>query len=73
MKELHHVISGIDGSEIASLQELANTIGLDYGQKWLNGKNTRVAYGEVARLVSFMDCEIKDKGSQERLEESGIS
>ena len=67
MKELHHVTSGIDKSEIASLQELANTIGLDYGQKWLNGKNTRVASGEVGKLISFLDSEIKDVGPQNQL------
>jgi hypothetical protein len=67
MKELHHVTSGIDKSEIASLQELANTIGLDYGQKWLNGKNTRVASGEVGKLISFFNSEIKDVGPQNQL------
>jgi hypothetical protein len=67
MKELHHITSGIDKSEIASLQELANTIGLDYGQKWLNEKNTRVASGEVEKLISFLDSEIRDVGPQKQL------
>ena len=54
MKELHHATSGIDKSEIASLQELANTMGLDYGQKWLNGKITRVASREVSKVIKLL-------------------
>jgi hypothetical protein len=61
MKELRSPRSGIDSSEIASLQELANTMGLEYGQKWLNGKNTKVAYGNMAKFISFLDSEIEDK------------
>lgn len=53
-------IDGIDSSEIAILQELANTMGLEYGQKWLNGKNTKVAYGEISKFTSFLDSEIED-------------
>jgi hypothetical protein len=66
MRELHNPNSRIDTSEVASLQELANTIGLQYSQKWLNGKNTRVAYGEVTTFISFLDSEIKE--SSEELE-----
>ena len=49
MKELHNPRSGIDNSEIASLNELANTIGLAYGQKWLNGLlfNTSSLFGFI--------------------------
>ena len=66
MKELLNPKSGIDSSEIASLQELANTIGLEYGQKWLNGRNTKVAYGDMAKFIGFLDSEIKDnENSQE--------
>jgi hypothetical protein len=61
MKELRNIRSGIDCGEMASLPELANTIGLEYGQKWLNGKNTKVAYGAIAKFVSFLDSEIKDQ------------
>jgi hypothetical protein len=58
--------TGIDPSEMASLEELANTIGLKYGQKWFNGHNIRVAYGDVAKFLSFTDSEIKNtKGSRQ--------
>jgi hypothetical protein len=60
MKELRNPRSGIDSSEIASLQELANTIGLEYGQKWLNGKNTKVAYGKRVKFINFLGSEIED-------------
>jgi hypothetical protein len=61
MKELRNIRSEIDSGEMASLPELANTIGFEYGQKWLNGKNTKVAYGAIAKFVSFLDSEIKDQ------------
>ena len=61
MKELHKPGLGMETSEIASLNELAISIGLDYGQKWLNGKNTKVAYGNVAHLISFLDSEVKNE------------
>lgn len=61
MKEIRNPRSGLGASEIASLQELANLIGLDYRQKWLNGNNTRVAYGSLSKLISFLDSEIKDE------------
>jgi hypothetical protein len=68
MKELRNPKSGIDASEVASLQELANTVGLEYGQKWLNGKNTKVAYGDMAKFIRFLDSEIEDKENPEQSE-----
>jgi hypothetical protein len=68
MKEVRTPRSGIDSSEIASLQELANTIGLEYGQKWLNGKNTKVAYGNIAKFINFLDSEIEDKENAQESE-----
>ena len=68
MKELRNPKSGIDSSEIASLQELANTMGLEYGQKWLNGKNTKVAYGDMAKFISFLNSEIEDKENHSQSE-----
>jgi hypothetical protein len=62
--------SGIDSSEIASLQELANTMGLEYGQKWLNGKNTKVACDEMAKFVRFLDSEIEDKENHSQQSET---
>ena len=64
MKELHKPGLGMETSEIASLNELAISIGLDYGQKWLNGKNTKVAYGNVAHLIIFLDSEVRNEEPQ---------
>jgi hypothetical protein len=68
IKELRNPKSGIDSSEVASLQELANTIGLEYGQKWLNGKNTKVAYGEMSKFISFLDSEVEDNENPQQSE-----
>jgi hypothetical protein len=62
MKEMYsNQRFGIDRTEIASMQELAHMMGLEYGQKWLNGANTRVVFGENSKFVQFIDSEISDQ------------
>ena len=66
MKEMHNNLRfGINQSEVASMQELAHMISLEYGQKWLNGTNTRVVFGDCSKLLVFIDSEISDKKPEE--------
>jgi hypothetical protein len=43
-------------------------MGLEYGQKWLNGKNTKVTYGEMAKFINFLDSEIQDNENHSQSE-----
>lgn len=66
MKEMYNNSRfGIDRTEIASMQELAHVMGLEYGQKWLNGANTRVVFGDYSKLLQFIGSEISDQNPEE--------
>jgi hypothetical protein len=60
VKELHSQKGGVLQSEIASMHELAHTMGLEYGQKWIGGKNTKVVFGDFSKFADFIDSEISD-------------